>query len=206
MGLHAVVTPLMQIRPAHASLPPAADLQAVVAASGNAVTLPEIYRTLPLLAVGEATAARARAAGFTTVHSADGDANDLADLAGRLLSPSGGPILLATGRGQGAPLAAALRRHGLAVQRRAVYTTISSRRLPPEAILAIRDGLHAALFFSAETARLFVRLLPKTLQAALHHTEALAIAPAAAEVLRALPWRSVRVAVRPTQDGVLALL
>jgi hypothetical protein len=35
---------------------------------------------------------------------------------------------------------------------------------------------------------------------------ALAIGPRAAEVLKVLPWREVRVALRPTQDELLALL
>ncbi len=205
-GFHPVVTPLLRIRPCRMPLPPASGLQAVVAASGNALGIPDVYHALPLLAVGEATAARARATGFTDVHSADGDAGDLAALAGRLLSPRNGPVLLAAGRGQGTALARAMRHHGLRVQRRAVYAASGVRRFPPAAEAALHDGLHAALFFSAESARTFVRLLPRSLKSSLHGTQALAIGPAAADVLGLLPWRSVRVAVRPTQDGVLALL
>ncbi len=205
-GFHPVVTPLLRIRPCRLPLPPASGLQAVVAASGNALGLPEVYHALPLLAVGEATASRARAAGFTRVHSADGDADDLAALAARLLSPGDGAVLLAAGRGQGTGLARAMRQHGLTVQRRAVYAASGVRRFPPAAATALQDGVHAALFFSAESARVFVRLLPRSLQSSLQNTQALAIGSAAADVLGLLPWRSVRVAVRPTQDGVLALL
>ena len=42
------------------------------------------------------------------------------------------------------------------VHQRAVYTSVHVRTLPAPARAALEDGLHAALFFSAETARSFV--------------------------------------------------
>jgi uroporphyrinogen-III synthase len=206
-GLHPVVAPFLSVHLYPASLPPSDRVQAVIVASGNAVAaLPEAYRHLTLLAVGDATAARAVHAGFTSVQSADGDATDLAALAARWLNPAAGPLLLASGQGQSQTLASDLRRHGFRVHRRAVYTTTRARHFPAAASEAIRDGLRAVMFFSAETARAFVRLLPTALVPALAGVDALTIGAAAAEAVRHLPWRNVRVAVRPTQDGVLALL
>jgi uroporphyrinogen-III synthase len=206
-GLHPVVAPFLTVSPHPAALPPPDRLQAVIVASGNAVAaLPEAYHRLTLLAVGDATATRAVQAGFLSVQSADGDANALAALAARCLDPAAGALLLASGRGQSGPLASDLRRHGFRVHRRAVYTTTRVRHFPAAASVAIRDGLRAAMFFSAETARAFVRLLPAALIPALAGVDALTISAAAAEAVRHLPWRDVRVAVRPTQDGVLALL
>ena len=206
-GLHPVVAPFLTIRPHPARLPPPTRVQAVLAASGNAVTLlPAAYHGLTLLTVGDATAARASAAGFTAVHSASGDAAALAALAAARLDPADGPVLVAVGCGQSTVLAIELRRRGFRVQRRVVYTAASVTRFPAEADMAIGGGLRAALFFSTETAESFVHLLPRRLDSALSGADALAIGAAAAAVLRHLPWRSVRVAVRPTQDGVLALL
>jgi uroporphyrinogen-III synthase len=206
-GLHPVVAPFLSVRLHPASLPPPDRVQALIVASGNAVAaLPATYRGVALLAVGDATAARARHAGFTSVLSANGDATGLAALAARQLNPAAGPLLLACGHGQSRGLAADLRRHGFRVHRRAVYTTTRVRHFPAAASEAIRDGLRAAMFFSAETAHAFVRLLPMALIPALAGVDALAIGTAAAEAVRHLPWRDVRVAVRPTQDGVLALL
>ncbi len=205
-GWTPVLAPFLTVRPARVALPVATSVQAVVAASGNAVALPIAYTRLPLLAVGNATASRARAAGFTTVHSADGDAVALAGLAARLLDPARGPLLLATGRGQGTALARALRKGGFTVRRRAVYASAHVRRFPEPAADAITSGLHAALFFSTETARAFARLLPASLRPYLGHTDAAVIAPGAAQPLMHLPWRTLRVALRPTQDEVLALL
>ncbi len=198
--------PLLTVRRTSVTLPDPLGVQAVIAASGNAVGLPGAYHRLPLLAVGGATAARARAAGFRTVHSADGDAQALAALAGRLLDPKASSLLLATGHGQGTALARLLRAAGFTVQRRAVYAAAPVRPFPQPAADAVAAGLHAALFFSAETAHAFARRLPQPLRPCLGGTIAAVIGPGAAEALRHLPWRALRVAVRPTQDGVLALL
>jgi uroporphyrinogen-III synthase len=205
LGHRPVIAPFLVVRDCHVPLPAPDRVQAVIAASARATALPA-YTSLPFLAVGNATAAAARAAGFATIHSADGDAVALVALAARSLDPAHGPLLLATARGQGTRLAAALRAAGFLVHRRAVYAATSIRQFPPRAAEAIRDGLDAALFFSAETARAFARLLPRTLRDRLAHTTAVVIGNRAAEALQHLPFRELRVAVRPTQDEVLALL
>ena len=205
-GFRPVAAPFLSVRPCRIPLPAASGLQAVIAASGNAIGLPHSYHALPLLAVGNATARRARKAGFSTVHSADGDAAALRHLVSRLLNPARGPVLLAVGRGQGVRLAANLQQDGFAVHRRAVYAATAVRRFPPAATSALRDGLDAALFFSAETARAFARLLPRSLHGLLDRTDAVAIGRRAADQVQHLPWRALRVALHPTQDEVLALL
>lgn len=200
-----VIAPLLHIRPL--ALAPFGQVGAVLVTSGNAVPLlPASLHGVPLLAVGHATAERARSAGFTQVASADGDAAALADLT-RRACPPGLALLFATARGQGMMLAAALRAQGFAVRRRAVYAARPARQMPPEALRALREGrLAAALFLSAETARAFVRLLPAGLHPALAAVDALAIGQPAADALCVLPWRRVRVSAKPTQDSLLALL
>ena len=205
LGRAAVVAPLLRVRPLAFVPPP--GIAAVLITSGNAVPClpPSLYGT-PLLAVGNATAGRARAAGFTGVHSADGDATALAAFASQRCPPEA-TLLLATARRQGTALAAALRDRGFAVHRRAVYTAQPATRMPSQAIRALEDGsLDAALFLSAETAGAFVRLLPMHLTAVLETVDALAIGEPAAEALRVLPWRRVRVSAKPTLDSILALL
>lgn len=206
-GVVPVIAPCLEIRRLPASLPDPVRLQAVLAASGNAVLLPPTYHHLPLLAVGDATARLARDAGFGQVYSAAGDAAALAALATDLLHPQAGAILLPTARGQGGPLTQALRTAGFRVLRRAIYAAVPPRLLPGAAIAAIAaDDLDTALFFSAETARHFVRLLPAALHARLRGIEALAIAAPTAAALAPLPWRRIRVALHPSQSGLLALL
>jgi uroporphyrinogen-III synthase len=209
LGLRPVVAPLLEIRPLPANLPAPDRLQAILIASGNALPgLPADYHRLKLLAVGEASAIHARAAGFTQVLSADGDAEALATLASTHCTPNGLPLLLAVGRGQSLTLAAALRARDFRVIRRAVYVANPVRALPDQAIAALRaQSLGAALFFSAETARQFVRLLIRAgLGEAVREIDACAIGQPAATAIEALPWRRVLRAAKPTQDAMLALL
>ena len=209
LGFVPVVAPVTAIRAMPADLPPPEQVQAVLVTSGSAVdVLPPTHRALPLLAVGDATAARARRAGQRLVHSAAGDATELAALAARLCDPSGRPLLLATGRRQGAALAGALNRLGFAVLHRAVYDVMPAAALPAAAHRALQEEqLAAALFFSADTARVFVHLVQQAeLAARLAAVEALAISAATATALAPLRWRRVRAALHPNQDALLALL
>jgi uroporphyrinogen-III synthase len=209
MKLRPVLAPLLSIRHVPAHLPEPASLQAVLAASANAVAaLPPSHHALPLLAVGNATADRAREAGFTNVTSAGGDATDLVALALRVCDPGGPAVLLAAGRRQGERLAQDLRQRGFRVLRRTVYEAAPAATLPEPARRALAEGsLRAALFFSAETARTFVDLVGAAgLVGELRGVDALAIGRPAAAALEGLPWRHVRVAIEPNQEAMLALL
>lgn len=183
--------------------------QAVLATSGNAIAaLPANLRTVPLLAVGDATAERARAAGFATVHSAGRDAAALASLATSLCAPSAGGLLLASGEGQGMALAAALRAKGFRVVRRVAYATRAAEALPQDARAALTAGtIRAALFFSPQSARIFVTILQRDMPASsVQGIDALAISRPTEAVLKGLPWLRVRVASHPNQDELLKLL
>jgi uroporphyrinogen-III synthase len=209
LGYAPLAAPLFGIHPKRARLPDPARLQAAVATSGNALPgIPASFHGLSLYTVGDATAARARALGFATVTSAAGDAAALAELLSRACRPDAGPLLLAAGAGQGQRLAAALRAQGFAVLRRALYAAVPVRRLPPAARQALAEKrIAAALFFSAETAETFARLVGEAgLAGELARVTALAIAQPAAAALRRLPFRSVRVALRPTEEALLAML
>jgi uroporphyrinogen-III synthase len=206
MGFEPVLAPALGIELTGGLLPAAA---VVLATSGNALApcFPA-FRDFPIYTVGDATASRARGMGFSRVVSAAGDAVALAALVVRERLPSEGALLLASGQGQGLSLAVALRQAGFRVLRRAVYRAVPARALPIAAIDALRAGqIRAALFFSAETARIFVRLVQRAgISETVRPVEALAIGAAAGVALQALPWRRVGVAAKPTQDAMLALL
>lgn len=206
LGLQPVVAPLSEIRHLETALP---DAAALLLTSGNAAqAVPAWARALPVFTVGDATADRARAAGCVNVRSAAGDARDLARLVQTVLSPRAGPLLLLCGRGQGSAMMMALQNAGHTVIRRPVYEVIVAPVLPPAAAQALAgDHVRSALFFSADSARTFVRLLADPdLQIATQSIEACAIGPAAGMALTALSWRRIRIARRPNQDEMLALL
>jgi uroporphyrinogen-III synthase len=113
--------------------------------------------------------------------------------------------LLLSGEGHGRDLAATLRAAGFRVIRRLAYATAPAARLPPRAVAMLRAGGGHALFFSPQTARVFVRLLAAS-PAPVDSTVAIAISEATAAALAPLPWAGIRVASHPNQDAMLALL
>ncbi len=205
LGWQPVIAPCLDIVVLEINDRP--DVDAVLVTSGNALlSTCHGYQSVPLLAVGDATAAEACSLGFRDVRSAAGDANALADLAAATLPP-GARLLLPVGEGQGETLAATLAAAGFQVHRRVAYRAEPPRVFP----LAATEALHArrlraATFLSAETARAFARLMPIGLRYFLASVDALAISESAAAALNPLPWRRVRVSASPTLDGILALL
>jgi uroporphyrinogen-III synthase len=204
-----ILAPALEIVGTPVRLPAPEQVGAILVTSGNALAaLPPDYHEISMFAVGDATAERARAAGFGRVASAAGDAEALAKLVAGSRLPSAGSLLLATGRGQGKSLAGALRQAGFAVIRRVVYAAEPARRLPGTVVAALRAGdIDAALFFSPETASHFVRLVRQAdLGTLVSGSEAVAISRRTGMALETLPWRRIRIAAKPNQDEMLALL
>jgi uroporphyrinogen-III synthase len=203
MGFAPVLAPSLVVRPRRLAAPQ--RVQAVLVTSGNAIpALPARLCRLKLLAVGDATAERAREAGFLSVESAGRDASALAKLASRRLDPARGPLLLAAGLGQGMALAAELRQAGFRVLRRVAYAAEPARALPPAARRALAAGdIGHALFFSPASARAAQHLLRGLPTAGI---TALAISAATAAALAPLKWAGIRVASSPDQEALLALL
>ncbi|MEP6784138.1 MAG: uroporphyrinogen-III synthase [Sphingomonadales bacterium] len=94
MGHEPVCVPLFEVVPVAWDAPDPAKFDAIAMTSANAArhggaTLDQ-YRHLPVFAVGEATAATARDAGFATISMATGDAAALGKtLSGRVLHLAG---------------------------------------------------------------------------------------------------------------------
>ena len=208
-GWRPVFAPVAEIERISFDLPLAEQVQAVLVTSANALPmLPATYFHVPLFAVGDATASRARALGFTATRSATGDAEALAVLAVASCAPSGGPLLHLCGRDSPATLGSILADSGFEVLRREAYLARPTARLPDAARGKLaRNMVAAALFFSPATARRFVALFRHDMPPEmLKDVTAIAISAAAAEALAPLPWRRIRVASRPNQDELLAQL
>jgi uroporphyrinogen-III synthase len=206
-GHAPVIAPLFTLQMLH---PPAdfasalASSQAVLLTSANgahALAQASEQRSKPVFAVGDTTASTAEGLGFTSVVSASGDAAALARLVGERLDPTKGPLVHVSGvdiAGDPAP-------EGFAVRRFALYEAREAPVLPASAVAALQArALDAALFFSARAAAAFARLAGEAgLADACRAVTGIAISPAAAEPLKALPFRTVRIASRPTRQVML---
>src|SRR6266542_2529055 len=121
-----VLAPLLRIELLDFELPDKA-WSAVVMTSANAARTVarhprrEMIIALEAFTVGRHTAEAARAAGFRTVHSAEGEKDDLADLLRACLGEHSAPLLYLAGAGRARRRAAFFRAHraGLSRLRRA---------------------------------------------------------------------------------------
>ena len=209
MGMTPIVAPVLEIEDAGTGLEGLDRIAATLLTSRNAVDpCPGLCHDRPVFAVGDATAARARAAGFKDVRNASGNAIALASLVAETLAPSAGPLFLPTGHQQGNDLARDLRSRGYRVIRRVVYWARPAAVLPDLARAHLRAGdVRAVLFYSGETARHFVRLLRLAqLVDTVDSVDAVSISDRASVALRELPWRRISVAAKPNQEAMLALL
>jgi len=210
-GIAALIEPLLDIQFRSGPMPNLVAVQAVLCTSGNGVRAlarlsPE--RRLPLLAVGDATAARAHAEGFAEVASAGGAVEDLAALAAARLSPEGGPLLHVAGSVTAGDLAGLLRARGFAVERAVLYEARPAAALGAATVRSLDAGLvDIALFFSPRTAAIFRELaLRAGIAPALARIAAVSLSPAADQALEGLPFAARHTAARPDQPSLLAVL
>lgn len=210
-GVDAIIEPMMQVHFHSSRSPDLTGVQAVLCTSANGVrALARLTdnRSLPLFAVGDATASRARAEGFITVASASGTVIDLARLAVERMRPQDGPLLHVAGDVVAGDLAGALRAEGFAIERRVLYEARPVPMLSETAIGALRAGsIDFALFFSPRTAAIFVRLAGSAaVGPCCRSITALSISAAADAALAELSWGDRRIAEMPNQRALLARL
>jgi uroporphyrinogen-III synthase len=147
LGIAAVVEPLIAVSERAVEAPDLGGVQAVLCTSANgvrALARASAERSVALFAVGDATAARARAEGFRHVESAGGDVEDLAYLVSRRLKPQGGRLLHVAGSEVAGELAKSLADGGFAVERMVLYEAQAAEAISPgTAVLfaAHRGGL-----------------------------------------------------------------
>jgi uroporphyrinogen-III synthase len=208
-GIEAVVAPLVEIEVRRAA-PPLVGVQAILATSANGVRAfcrQSGKRDLPLFAVGDASAAAARALGFATVESAGGNVEDLAALVCARLQPRDGGLLYPAGSIVAGDLAGQLSLLGFDVRRYVAYAARAVRELPPRARAAVADGLvDVVLLYSPRTAEIFRDLVGRAgLTENCRFLNVFCLSDAVARALLPLRFRDIRVAARPDQPALLAL-
>jgi uroporphyrinogen-III synthase len=157
-GHDVVLAPLLRIELLDFELPDKA-WSAVVMTSANAARAVahhprrETITALEVFTVGRHTAEAARAAGFRTLHSADGDKDDLADLLRACLGEHSAPLLYLAGEERAGDLATS----GMPVVTVVAYRAVKAERFVPAVAAALaRGALDGVLHFSARTAQAYL--------------------------------------------------
>ena len=205
-GHQALLAPLLEPRFFDGPEPALDDVQAILATSANGIRA--LIRRTPrrdvsVFAVGPQTAEEATKAGFTDVRSADGDAVALAEATSDWAKPKGVLLHVCGGDAPGT-LANTLAARGFQVRRAVLYGMAAAGEVPHEARTALVESrLDGVMFFSPKTARLFLTLAEGLPFAGL---TAFCISPATASALASGLFAQVRIADRPNQAAMLALV
>lgn len=196
LGHEPVVAPLLEVHALLAEIE-LGGIGALAFTSANGVRAfaeRSDERALPVFAVGAATAAAARKAGFAEVASADGDLDALADLIAARTRSFKGAVLAPGPREPAGDLPRALAAQGVTARPLALYETLPvfPRPLGP---------IDAVLVHSPKAGeRLAVVLGGKPGPAAY------CISAAAAAPLAGRPFADIRWADHPDEDSLLKLL
>ncbi len=204
LGFEPVVAPLLTVRALGEGLIDLAGVEAIAFTSANAISAfaaRSPARSLPVFAVGAATAAAAWAAGFSAVVSAEGDVNALAAAIAARAEPFIGAVLHPAAAERAGDLTGALAARGIEARTLAVYETVAAP-LSPETRATI-PGFHAALLHSPKGARRLAAILRQIEAPYLHIC---CLSPAVAAPLRGIDPRRLRVAALPNEDALLNLI
>jgi uroporphyrinogen-III synthase len=218
-GVDVTLEPLLAIRPLPEAPIDLAGVQALLFTSANGVrSFAELaggralagWRELPVFAVGNATAAAARNAGFAQVESAAGDVAALAKLVTERLDPKAGALFHAAGSAVAGDLAGLLEQAGFTLRREMLYEARPADQLSPATVTNLSNGwFDLVLFFSPRTAATFVALARAAGEGVVTgcgKAAALCLSPAVAAAAGELPWREVQAAARPELSALLELI
>ena len=211
LDIEATISPLLCYEALPASLPDPKGFAALALTSANALRALEErqvlaqFHGLEVYAVGDRTAERARACGFTHVEAASGTLGDLVERLAHA-RPSG-PVFYPAGRELSGDLAKSLAPYGVMVITTRVYAMNPTTELPATVIDELETGaIEAALFYSRRTADTFARLTASRLSRPTRQSLAvLCLSEAVAEPLIDAHFVRVGLADYPSEEAMMGL-
>jgi len=209
-GIETVVAPLLEARWLTPALPEAASIDAIVLTSANGVRGLMALEGAPALrahtvfAVGDRTAAAARAAGFTDIRSAAGAFDDLVELISAEMVH--GTLLHARGQHAAGDLAAALSADGIGIIEAIVYEMDAPPALPEAARLSLTAGeLQAVLLYSRRTAEVFAALTRGLPEVTKRQVALICLSEQVATPVREAGYGRIAIAHSPNEAAMVGL-
>ena len=208
LGCDSLVEPMLRIDPLADALVDLEGCDAILFTSANGVrTLSALTdrRDLPVLTVGDASAATARDAGFGDVTAAGGDVVALTALVRDTYPDPGMTFFHAAGSQVAGDLKGDLEALGHTVRRVPLYRAVPSDTLSDACRDALaQDRILAATFFSPRTAQAFVSLLEEQGYASCARTvRAVCLSTAVAEKAGQIEWAEISTAETPDMPALL---
>ncbi|MXQ14552.1 uroporphyrinogen-III synthase [Microvirga makkahensis] len=207
LGHEAVIAPVLRIAPTGDPIP-AGACDALIVTSAHGVEALSSYadKDIPVFSVGERTTDALRATGFTSITTAEGDAESLSRLIRDNLQPPR-RLLHVTARHHKEEPAASLRAAGFTVPSWEAYEAEAAPALPEAAVEALRTGkIAAVLHYSRRSADLFVQLAGRAgLQSAILGCLHLCLSADVSAPLAAA-GAATRIAGGPHEDALLELV
>jgi uroporphyrinogen-III synthase len=203
LGYEAHTWPLLTVRTLPGGLINLKGVGAIAFTSANGVTAfmrRSLERGLTVYTVGMATAAAARAAGFTRVFSAEGDVEALAAGIASRRGELSGVVLHAAAVERSGDLQAALGAYDIPARTLPVYETAPAE--VPGEVIAMIGELYAVTVHSAKAARSLAAILRA------HPARRLRVcclSRAVARPLMRLPLAQLSAAAKPTEAALIDL-
>ena len=203
------IEPMLKIIPCTSVELDPEDYQVLLVTSSNgADSLADVTarRDVMIYAVGDITAATLSCHGFSDVHSAGGNVNDLAVLVETTIESTAGAIAHVGGTDLAGDLVKRLCLVGYRARHVALYHTVAATSLSCEVRRAMGNGeIDGALFFSPGTARIFMALVSEAkCGGALASMTAFCLSEAVASALDQALWGRLVVSDRPASANLLA--
>lgn len=216
LGLSPLLEPMLRIETEHDASIDLSDCRAILFTSANGARSFATFtndRSLPVVAVGSASAAAAEELGFTDVTVAGGDVEKLAESVQVRFpdpKPSNGPHILfhAAGSVTAGDLKSTLDALGYSVRRAVLYRAEPAQSLSEKTKEALNSGTVWGIpVFSPRTARILVNLIEQEgYRQTVDKIHFFALSPAVRDGAACLPWKAMHVAATPTREALISTL
>ena len=213
-GLPTCLAPMLEIEYMQGLQPPdMTSFEAMLFTSAHAVdAVIEQFRwdmsKNKIFAIGDKTAEKLISYGVQNLLQANGTSEDLCRIIAKNLSSQSAPILHLCGRHVSDTLKYWIDHYTLNVQPLAIYKAKEMQDIPENVQSLIIDGkISDVIFYSARTAKIFVKIMKKKgLENLFQETRVLCLSPSVVKSIEEFCWGDIKIAKTPSTCAILDLL
>tara|TARA_Y100001970_G_scaffold294364_1_gene451628 strand:- start:47922 stop:48683 length:762 start_codon:yes stop_codon:yes gene_type:complete len=215
LGANPLIMPMLNINYLEGSAPNFVGVGGILFTSSNGVRalslrLPSEHSafSIPIFAVGEATAEKARENGFSNIFVGNGDVKALISCVKSNLSPQTCELVHIAGVDVAGNLSRELGTLGFKIRTEVLYEAEPVKIIDYQLLNKIKSGkVDCILFFSTRTIKTFASLIESVdCSRSMVTIDAVCLSDTIAREAEILPWRQVVVCEQPTQQSLLTAL